>query len=137
MSDWNDTIIAEFRANEGRVGGVFEGAPMLLLHTTGRTSGGERVNPLMYLADDDRYVIFASKGGHHADPHWLLNLEHDPEVALEVGTERFDARATVLREGPERDELYARQSAVRPQFAEYEEKTKGHRTIPVVVLERI
>lgn len=136
MSGWNTKIIEEFRTNGGAVGGMFEGAPLLLLHTTGRKSGEDRINPLMYLLDGDRYVVFASKGGHHADPHWFLNVEHDPNVELEVGTERFAARAAIVREGPERDALYATQVARRPQFGEYEEKTKGTRTIPVVILER-
>ncbi len=134
MSDWNRNIIEEFRANEGHVGGGFEGAPLLLLHTTGRRSGAERVNPLMYLPDGDRWVVFASKGGHIAHPHWLHNVEADPNTTIEVGTETIPVTATVLREGPERDDLFARQVASFPQFGEYEEKTKGHRTIPVIVL---
>lgn len=137
MSDWNTKIIEEFRANEGRVGGPFEGAPMVLLHTRGRKSGDERVNPLVALPDGDRIVVIASKGGHHAHPHWLLNVEADPHVEVEVGTERFPATATVLHEGPERDELFAKMVAVRPQFGEYEEKAAGHRRIPVVILERV
>ena len=137
MSDWNDQTIEEFRANEGRVGGGFEGKPLLLLHTTGRRTGTERVNPLMYLQDGDRWVIFASKGGHTAHPDWLHNIEANPEATIEVGTDSIAVKATVLREGPERDELYARQVAAFPQFGEYEEKTEGHRTIPVVILERV
>ena len=136
MSDWNANIIEEFRTNEGRVGGGFEGAPLLLLHTTGRRSGTERVNPLMYLRDGDRWVVFASKGGHIAHPHWIHNLEADPNATIEVGTETIPVKATVLRDGLERDELFARQVAAYPQFGEYEQKTKGHRTIPVIVLER-
>ena len=136
MSDWNHTIIEEFRGNEGRVGGAFEGFPLLLLHTTGRRSGTERVNPLAYMPDGDRWIVFASKGGHIAHPHWLHNVEANPDATIEVGTQTIPVRATVLREGPERDELFARQVALYPQFGEYEEKTKGHRTIPVVVLER-
>ena len=136
MSDWNTNIIEEFRKNEGRVGGGFEGAPLLLLHTTGRRSGKERVNPLMYLPDGGRWVIFASKGGHIAHPHWLHNVEANPDTTIEVGTETIPVKARVIREGPERDELFARQVAAYPQFGEYEEKTKGHRTIPVIVLER-
>ena len=135
MSDWNKGIIEEFRANEGKVGGPFEGAPLLLLHTTGAKSGEERINPLMYLADGDRYVVFASKGGHDYHPHWMLNIEANPAVELEVGTERFEAKAEVLRDGPERDTLYAEQVARFPQFGEYEEKAA--RTIPVVVIERL
>lgn len=136
MSDWNKNIIEEFRTNEGRVGGGFEGAPLLLLHTTGRRSGNERVNPLMYLPDGDRWVVFASKGGHIAHPHWLHNVEANPDATIEVGTDTIAVKARVIREGPERDELFARQVEAYPQFGEYEEKTKGHRTIPVIVLER-
>ena len=136
MSDWNTNVVEEFRANEGLVGGMFEGAPLLLLHTTGNKSGHERVNPLMYLPDGDRWVIFASKGGHVAHPHWLHNLEADPRASIEIGTESVPVTATILREGPERDDLYGRQVTAYPQFGEYEEKTSGHRTIPVVVLER-
>jgi deazaflavin-dependent oxidoreductase (nitroreductase family) len=136
MSDWNKNIIEEFRTNEGRVGGGFEGAPLLLLHTTGRRSGNERVNPLMYLPDGDRWVVFASKGGHIAHPHWLHNVEANADATIEVGTDTIPVKARVIREGPERDELFARQVEAYPQFGEYEEKTKGHRTIPVIVLER-
>jgi deazaflavin-dependent oxidoreductase (nitroreductase family) len=136
MSDRNTNIIEEFRTNEGRVGGVFEGAPILLLHTTGRRSGAERVNPLMYLADGDRWVVFASKGGHIRHPDWFRNLESTPEATIEVGTETIPVEATILREGPERDDLFARQVSLWPQFGGYEEKTRGHRTIPVIVLER-
>jgi len=135
MSDWNKAIIEEFHANEGKVGGPFEGAPLLLLHTTGAKSGEERITPLMYLADDDRYVVFASKGGHDYHPHWMLNIEANSAVELEVGTERFAAKAEVLRDGAERDKLYAEQVARFPQFGEYEEKAA--RTIPVVVIERL
>lgn len=133
---WNTNIIDEFRANEGHVGGMFEGAPILLLHTTGRRTGLERVNPLMYLPDGERWVVFASKGGHPFHPHWLLNLAANPEAAIEVGTETIPVRATILYGGPERDALYERQVAARPQFGEYELKAAGKRTIPVVVLER-
>ena len=136
MSGWNTNIIEEFRENEGRVGGMFEGAPLLLLHSTGRRTGTERVNPLMYLPDGDRWVVFGSKGGHVAHPHWIHNLEANPNATIEVGTETIPVVARVLRDGPERDELYARQVALWPQFGEYEAKTAGHRTIPVIVLTR-
>jgi deazaflavin-dependent oxidoreductase (nitroreductase family) len=136
VSGWNTNIMDEFRANEGRVGGMFEGAPILLLHTTGRRTGMERVNPLMYLPDGDHWVVFATKGGHVAHPHWLHNVEAHPDVTIEVGTGTIPATATILHDGPERDELYARQVALRPQFGEYERKTAGHRTIPVIVLRR-
>jgi len=137
MSGWNANIIEEFRKNEGRVGGGFQGATLLLLHTTGRSTGKERVNPLAYLPDDGRWVVFGSKGGALTDPDWVRNLEANPDVVIEVGTETTPVRATkFLREGPERDELYARQVARMPGFAGYEEKTKGIRKIPVIVLER-
>ena len=131
-NEWNAKIIAEFRANEGKVGGDFEGAPLLLLHTKGAKSGQRRVNPLMYLPDDDRYVVFASKGGAPTNPDWYHNLASDPDVTIEVGTDTLSARAAVIT-GPERDELYARQVERRPQFGDYERKTA--RTIPVVALE--
>jgi deazaflavin-dependent oxidoreductase (nitroreductase family) len=134
MADHNTRIIEEFRANEGRVGGPFEGRPMLLLHTTGARSGEERVNPLTYLQDGDRIVVFASKGGADTNPDWYHNVRAHPEVEVEVGTERFKARATIT-EGEERDDLYARQVAVWSQFGAYERGTS--RTIPVIVLERI
>ncbi|MGH2681392.1 MAG: nitroreductase/quinone reductase family protein [Actinomycetota bacterium] len=137
MTDWNANIIEEFRANEGRVGGYFAGATMLLLHTTGRRTGGEHVNPLVYLPDDDRWVVVGSKGGAPADPDWVRNLEADPDATIEVVTETIPVRATkVLRGGPEWDDLYARQVARREGFADYLGKTEGIRTIPVIVLER-
>ncbi|MGH2596577.1 MAG: nitroreductase/quinone reductase family protein [Actinomycetota bacterium] len=135
MSDWNESTIAEFRANEGRVGGMFEKMTLLLLHTTGQRTGQERVNPLAYMADEDRWIVFASKGGHVFHPHWLHNLEANPAATIEVGTETIRVTATILREGPERDELWRRQVAARPQFGEYEAKAGG-RTIPVIVLRR-
>ena len=133
MSDRNTGIIEEFRANEGRVGGGFEGAPLLLLHTTGARSGEERVNPLMDLPDGDRLVVFASKGGAPTNPDWYYNVRANPAASVEVGTERFDVRARVAS-GEERDALYAEQSRRYPQFATYQAGTD--RTIPVVVLER-
>ena len=135
MSDWNTGIIEEFRANGGKVGGNFEGAPLLLLHTTGAKTGQERVNPLMYLKDGDRYVVFASKGGHAFHPHWMLNIEANPDVEFEVGNDTMKGRATVLREGPERDRLYDEQARRYPQFGEYQ--VKADRTIPVVVIEPV
>jgi deazaflavin-dependent oxidoreductase (nitroreductase family) len=131
--DWNSNVIAEFRANAGRVGGMFAGAPMLLLHTTGAKTGQERVNPLMYLPDGDRLVVFASKGGSPTHPHWFLNLKADPHVTVEVGEETISAVATEVT-GDERDALYARQAAAYPQFAEYQKDNP--RLIPVVALER-
>ena len=129
---WNREVIEEFRANEGRVGGRFEGAPMVLLHTTGAKSGQERVNPLMYLPDGDLIVIFASKGGAPDNPDWYHNLLANPAVTIEVGAETRQATARVAGRA-ERDRLYAEQAKRYPQFGEYEKLTP--RTIPVVVLE--
>ena len=132
--DWNSNIIQEFRTNEGKVGGPFDGAPILLLHTRGARSGEERVNPMMYLADGDRLVVFASKGGAPTNPDWYHNLVANPDVEIEVGTERRTVRARVA-EGEEHDRLYAEQSKRYPQFAKYQEGTD--RTIPVVILEAV
>jgi deazaflavin-dependent oxidoreductase (nitroreductase family) len=141
MSGWNKNIIEEFRANDGKVGGYFEAATVLLLHTTGRRTGKDHVTPLVYLPDDGRWVVIGSKGGAPADPDWVRNLEADPDATIEVGTERsidtIPVRATkILRGGPEWEDLYAEQVARRPGFAEYLEKTEGIRTIPAIVLER-
>ena len=103
--DRNAGIIAEFRANAGRVGGPFEGAPLLLLTTTGARSGRVRVNPMMYLDLDDRRYVFGSKGGAPTDPDWYHNLVADPAASVEVGTEAFEVTATVL-EGAERDRVF-------------------------------
>ncbi len=133
MSDWNTAIIEEFRANGGKVGGNFEGAPMLLLHTTGAKSGEDRLVPLMYLDDPehDRLLIFASKAGAPTHPDWYHNLKKNPTVTLEVGTDTFTATATELPRA-ERDEYYAKQASLYANFAEYEEKTD--RVIPVIAL---
>lgn len=133
-NDWNEKIIEEFRANEGRVGGPFEGAPMVLVTSTGQKTGKPRTSPLMYLPDGDRVVIFASYGGAPENPQWFNNLVANPEAAAEVGTETFKVRA-VVTEGEERDRLFEEQKKRYPQFAEYEKKTD--RKIPVVALERI
>lgn len=133
-NDWNEKIIEEFRANQGRVGGPFEGAPMVLLTTTGAKTGKPHTTPLMYLADGDRVVVFASKGGAPTHPEWFTNLVANPKVRAEVGTESFEANA-VVAEGGERDRLFEEQKRRYPQFGEYESKTP--RKIPVVILERI
>jgi deazaflavin-dependent oxidoreductase (nitroreductase family) len=130
-ADFNAQIIEEFRANEGRVGGMFEGAPMLLLHHVGAKSGTPRVNPLMYQADDGRYVIFASKGGAPSNPDWFYNLKANPNTSIELGTEEIGVLAEEAT-GDERDRLFTRQKELAPQFAEYEQKTD--RAIPVVIL---
>ena len=133
MTDFNAQIIQEFRANGGKVGGPFEGAPLLLLHSTGARSGQERVNPVMYLADGPRMYVFASKAGAPDNPDWYHNLRAHPDATVEVGEDTFGVRATEVT-GPERDEIYARQAALNPGFAEYEAKTS--RVIPVVALDR-
>jgi deazaflavin-dependent oxidoreductase (nitroreductase family) len=134
-NDFNAHTIEEFRANDGRVGGYFEGATILLLHTKGAKSGLPRTNPLVYLPDGHRYVVIASKGGADTHPDWYHNLLADPNAEIEVGNdERFPVLATVVT-GPERDELYARQVERRPDFAKYEEKTT--RKIPVIALDPV
>lgn len=132
MSDFNAAIIDEFRANGGKVGGQFAGAPMLLLHTTGARSGTERVNPLVYQPDGENLVIFASKGGAPTHPDWYHNLATHPDVTVEVGDRTVPMRARVA-EGAERERLWERQKKVMPGFADYEANTS--RVIPVVVLE--
>jgi len=130
--DFNAQVIEEFRANEGRVGGMFESMPVLLLHHTGARSGTHRVNPLVYLADDGRYVVFASKGGAPENPGWYHNVTANPQTAIEVGGETVDVAAREAT-GEERDRLFRTQAERQPQFAEYEQKTE--RVIPVIVLE--
>ncbi len=138
MDDWNAKTIAEFRANEGRVGGPFEGAPILLLHHRGRKSGRESVTPMMYLADEhdpDLVYVFASKAGAPTNPDWYYNLTTAGSAQIERGTETYPV---IVREvtGTDRDRIYAEQARRYPGFAEYAEKTKGIRTIPVVSLRR-
>jgi deazaflavin-dependent oxidoreductase (nitroreductase family) len=130
-ADFNAKVIEEFRANEGRVGGPFDGMEILLLHHTGARSGIERINPLAYRKDGERYVVFASKAGAPEDPAWFHNLVANPQARIEVGTEELAVLAEEAR-GEERDRLYREQSEDRPQFREYEQKTD--RVIPVVLL---
>jgi deazaflavin-dependent oxidoreductase (nitroreductase family) len=132
-NDFNTQIIEEFRANDGVVGGPFEGATLLLLTTTGAKSGKSRIAPMMYRTEGERMFVFASKAGAPTNPDWYHNLVADPEVTVEAGAERFGARATVVQ-GTERDRIYAAQAAEYPGFAEYQQKTD--RIIPVVALER-
>src|SRR5690349_21753448 len=134
MSDFNKAIIDEFRNNAGKVGGYFAGANMLLLHTVGARSGQPRTNPVVYVLDGDRLVVIASKSGADSNPDWYYNLLANPNVTVEVGTEKFQARATAVTEEPERSRLYAKMVEHRPSFAEYEQKTT--RKIPTIVLER-
>ena len=129
--DFNARIIEEFRANEGRVGGPFEGGTLLLLHHVGARTGTPRINPLMYYGDGDRYAVFASKAGAPDHPAWYHNLKANPSTTIEVGTDTIDVVASEAT-GAERDRLYNAQAELRPQFAEYQRNTD--RLIPVVVL---
>jgi len=134
MNDWNKAVIDEFRATGGKVGGHFEGMTLFLLHTTGAKSGEPRLNPVVYLADGERYVIIASKGGAPTHPGWYHNVVAHPEVTVEVGSEKFQARVEVVQE-PDRAKLYEKVSTLYPFFGEYEKKTT--RVIPVLVLTRL
>ena len=134
LNGWNDKIIAEFRANGGKVGGYFAGRTLLLLHTTGAKTGQERINPVAYIRDGENLVVVASKSGGPANPDWYHNLVANPLVTVEVGTETFKAQAMVTAE-PERTRLYKQVVTVHPGFAEYETKTT--RKIPVILLHRI
>ena len=126
---FNSDNIAEFRKNHGKVGGWFEGTPLLLIHAFGRRTGKERVNPVMYLKDGERYLVFASKGGADRHPDWFLNLLAHPEVQIELGDDTIDVHAEEVK-GDERDILYDRQATLYPQFAKYQRQTK--RIIPVI-----
>ncbi len=131
-SNWNSAIIEEFRANEGRVG-AFASQPLLLLTHTGARSGRQRTNPLAYLADGDRFVVFATKGGSPTNPDWFHNLVANPTVTIEVGTESFEVEAEVA-EGDERERLWKEQVSRNRSFGDYEARTS--RKIPVIVLRR-
>ncbi len=133
MQDFNRQVIEEFRANHGKVGGGFEGAPMVLLTTTGARTGQKRTNPVVPLVEGDRIYVIASKAGAPTNPDWYHNLVAHPDVEVEFGDERFEAVAVPIT-GPERDRLYAAQVAKQPGFGEYQEQTE--RVIPVVELRR-
>jgi deazaflavin-dependent oxidoreductase (nitroreductase family) len=133
-SDWNEKIIDEFRANAGKVGGQFEGAPVLLLTTTGARSGNKHTTPMMYQEGADKLHVFASKAGAPTNPDWYHNLVANPTVTVEVGSETYEATASPL-ETEERDRVFAEQVARYPGFAEYQEKTT--RVIPVIALTRL
>jgi deazaflavin-dependent oxidoreductase (nitroreductase family) len=138
VSDWNARIIEEFRANAGRVGGNFEGAPLVLIHHRGRSSGREYITPLMYLpheSDVDRLYIFATRGGDPSNPDWYYNLKGAGIGSVERGPETY---AVTVREvlGEERDRVYAEQARRYSGFAEYAKLTEGVRTIPVLELTR-
>lgn len=137
-TDWNSGTIAEFRANEGRVGGPLEGAPLVLVHHRGRRSGREYVTPTMYLpheADDNIIHVFATKAGAPSNPDWYLNLTAVGEGTIERGTGSYKVTVRELT-GSERDRVYAEQARRYPGFAEYERQTAGIRTIPVLELTR-
>ena len=133
MVDFNQQIIDEFRQNGGKVGGQFDGARLLLLHSTGAKSGRERVNPLAYRPDDDHLVVFGSKAGAPTNPDWYHNLRANPRASVEVGADRFDVPARIA-DGEERERIWRDQTAEVPGFADYQRQTD--RTIPVIVLER-
>jgi deazaflavin-dependent oxidoreductase (nitroreductase family) len=130
--DFNTQVMNEFRANGGRVGGPFEGAPMVLVHHTGAKSGVERVVPLMYRPEGDALAIFASYAGAPKNPAWFHNLVANPDTTIEIGDETRPVRARVA-EGDERTRIWEAQKSEVPQFAQYEESTD--REIPVVILE--
>ena len=134
MNEFNKKVIEEFRANQGNVSGQFKGAPMVLLTHTGAKSGKTYLTPLVYSRDGDRYVIIASKAGAPTNPAWYHNLLAHPEVTLEIGAEKFKARAHPAQ-GAERERLFDQQAKLLPVFNDYRKKTT--RQIPVVVLERV
>jgi len=131
VSDWNKGIITEFRSNHGKVDGYFAGRPILLINHTGARTGIARTNPLTYLKDGNRYLVFASKSGADTNPDWFYNLKAHPDVKIEVGDDTMEVHAEEIT-GAERDKLYARHSSIMTQFAEYAQKTK--RIIPVIAL---
>ncbi len=133
-NNWNAQIIEEFHANGGKVGGHFEGANMLLLHTRGAKSNQPRINPLVYFKDGDDLVIVASKGGAPSNPDWYYNLLAHPDVTLEIGTEHINAHATVP-ERQERDRIFANVVKQSPGFGEYQQNTS--RILPVIILKRV
>ncbi|MFN8402878.1 MAG: nitroreductase family deazaflavin-dependent oxidoreductase [Anaerolineales bacterium] len=133
-NNWNQGIIDEFRANQGKVGGRFEGKTLLLLHTTGAKSHKPHINPAAYVKDGDRYVVIASMGGAPTNPDWYYNIVANPAVTVEVGTEEFQANGKVIKDEPERTRLYNKMADMMPAFNDYRQKTS--RVIPVIVLER-
>ncbi|MFN8386898.1 MAG: nitroreductase family deazaflavin-dependent oxidoreductase [Anaerolineales bacterium] len=132
-NNWNQGIIDEFRANQGKVGGRFEGKTLLLLHTTGAKSHKPHINPAAYVKDGDRYVVIASMGGAPTNPDWYYNIVANPSVTVEVGTEEFQANGKVIKDEPERTRLYNKMADMMPSFNDYRQKTS--RVIPVIVLE--
>jgi len=138
VKNWNDEIIDDFRAHEGRVGGQFEGAPIVLVHHRGRKSGRQYISPMMYLPDDrddDTVYVFATKGGAPSHPQWYRNLVEAGEATVERGTETYPVKVRELV-GDERDRIYDEQARRYPVFSDYARKTAGVRTIPVLALDR-
>jgi deazaflavin-dependent oxidoreductase (nitroreductase family) len=135
MDDFNTKVIEEFRANAGKVGGGFEGAPMILLHHRGAKSGTERVNPLVYQPVGDAFAVFASKAGAPTHPDWYRNLMANPDTEVEVGGKTYQVHARELKSS-QRNEIWEKQKGLMPGFADYEESARGIREIPVVLLER-
>jgi deazaflavin-dependent oxidoreductase (nitroreductase family) len=133
MNEFNKDVIDEFRANDGKLGGGFEGANMILVHHTGARTGTERVTPLVYRVEGERWAIFASKAGAPDNPDWYHNLKANPNTVIEVGTETIEVTAAELT-GDERNRVWESQKAEVSQFAEYEASTD--RIIPVVVFAR-
>ncbi len=131
--DFNQKLVEEFRENSGKVGGMFASTPLLILTTKGAKSGEPRVHPLAYSTDGDRYVVIASKGGAPTNPQWYHNVVANPDVTVEIGNEKFEAKASVA-EGEERQRLFDNQAAIMPGFADYQRNTT--RILPVIVLER-
>jgi deazaflavin-dependent oxidoreductase (nitroreductase family) len=131
FGDYNVGVIKEFRSNHGKVGGNFEGAPLLILHAKGARTGKLRLKPVMYLKDGERYVVFASKGGAPQNPDWYHNLKAHPDFQIEVGDETIGVHAEEVF-GAEHDALYKRQAECYPNFGDYQRKTK--RIIPVLAL---
>jgi deazaflavin-dependent oxidoreductase (nitroreductase family) len=134
MAEFNQKVIDEFRSTGGKVGGPFAGAPMIIVTHRGAKSGRPYTTPLVYSKDGDRYVIIASKAGSPTNPAWYHNLLAHPEVTVEVGSEKFQARAVEVK-GAERDRLFDAQAGLMPQFNEYKARTT--RVIPVLALERV
>jgi deazaflavin-dependent oxidoreductase (nitroreductase family) len=137
-NDWNAKTITAFRANQGRVGGAFEGAPITLVHHQGRKSGRDYVTPMMFLADErdaKTIYVFATKAGAATNPDWYHNLKSAGHAQVEVGTDTYDVTVGELM-GEERNRVYEEQARRYPAFAEYTKKTVGIRTIPVLMLQR-
>lgn len=134
VDDINEKLVREFRANGGKVTGIFAGMPLLLLTTIGARSGQARTTPLVYTKDGERFVIIASKGGAPTHPGWYHNLVANPSATVEIGTEQFEVSVSVAK-GEERDSLFDAQAAQIPVFADYQRTT--NRLIPVLTLERV